>query len=72
MQRRPTLTIKLRNGDNYDANHLAVVQISPTGYRLAFESSGVINQVDPAEVAGIEFSTDGAVWCPWCDGRISD
>jgi len=67
---RPSFTVTHKDGNRYDANHLAIVK-SPEGPRLVFECSGQLMQLDPADVEAVEFDkVSTATWCPWCDQPI--
>ena len=68
---RPQISLTLVSGTGYDANHIAIVKAEGSGFRIVFESSGLQYSVNPEDVARIDISAEGATWCPWCDGRIS-
>ena len=68
---RATLTVTLKDGTNYDANHLAITKGKGGESMLSFESSGESMLVPWGNVVNVQMSaSEHACWCPWCDGRI--
>jgi hypothetical protein len=69
---RATLTVRTKDGINYDANHLSIERITENGTTksvISFLCSGSRLTFDPADIEeillhGIEF---GASWCSECD-----
>lgn len=77
---RASMTVVLKSGERYDANHIAVTtavaaETDARGYRgmesrLSFVCSGQMTVKRAAEVERIEYRETGAQHCGECDGSI--
>jgi hypothetical protein len=71
--KRASFTVHMKNGMNYDANHLSIEKTCIDGRTksiLSFLCSGLRSTVKPNDVKEITFSDDSADWCSECDSKI--
>lgn len=68
---RASMSVVLKNGERYSANHVAVVRRAGSfDSNITFVCSGQQISKPAADVERIEYRAGGAVHCEACDQRI--
>jgi len=67
MKGRPHFTIKKKNGNGYDANHIRYARGFDGQWVVEFLCSGQATSLPVDDVESIEFVPAGATWCGECD-----
>jgi len=66
--KRPGFTVELKDGRNYDANHITYAW--DHGWVITFISSGVLETMFPEQIKEIRFVASGPEFCGECDGPV--